>query len=515
MYKYVCNLYHFLIKACPERGKVVVYGRKQVYMKAAFLACSFAGITYIPVDSDSTPAARVESILRQTRPALILGDAVPTADLKAQAVESGNVVVTKARLFSIMNRTEYEEIDRIYMREEDIYYIIFTSGSTGEPKGVQVTYSNIDSCIQWLRRVMDPREEVILNQASFSFDLSVADLYLSLLEGSSHYILEPKKDRNFAELFSRLAQSHITMAVMTPSFADYLLLDRSFSQALLPEFRKILFCGERLSARTVRKLKDRFEGIDIVNSYGPTECTFAVTAAHVATEDAVEASDHISDQRSDQTSDQRSDRTSDQIADRTSDQIADSQNALLTVGVVKEDTQIFILGEQNDEILIVGKSVAAGYVDGSGENSFVSFHGKRAYRTGDRGYLRGQELFVTGRMDDQIKYKGYRIELADIENNLRQLDCVEEAAVAVERGRDDAVKRIYAFVVPGADPGSQNNDVTPDSERLKEDRIRIELLQRVPEYMCPQIRIVTQIPLTQNGKCDRARLLEMELGKEQ
>ena len=88
-----------------------------------------------------------------------------------------------------MSSDTYKEIHDIYLKPDDIYYIIFTSGSTGIPKGVKITYKNLNSCINWLKTITKIEKGVILNQANFSFDLSVADLYLSLISESEHFII--------------------------------------------------------------------------------------------------------------------------------------------------------------------------------------------------------------------------------------------------------------------------------------------------------------------------------------
>lgn len=171
LYKFVCNIYHFLLKENKEKRPVIVYGHKEIYMKATFIACSFAGMTYVPID-DSLPKERVEKIIKQINPLLIIGKNI-----------------SKEKIYEIMNKDNYREINDIYLKPDDIYYIIFTSGSTGVPKGVKITYRNLNSCITWLKDITKIKRGVVLNQANFSFDLSVADLYLSLISGSEHFII--------------------------------------------------------------------------------------------------------------------------------------------------------------------------------------------------------------------------------------------------------------------------------------------------------------------------------------
>lgn len=171
-YQFVCNLYDFLLKENTEKRPVVVYGHKEIYMKATFLACSFAGMAYVPID-ENMPEERVKQMIAQVHPKFIIGKNIP-----------------KQKVNEIMNQENFQEIEQIHLKPEDIDYIIFTSGTTGVPKGVKVTYQNLDSCIQWLKNITKIQKGVVLNQANFSFDLSVADLYLSLVSGSEHSIIQ-------------------------------------------------------------------------------------------------------------------------------------------------------------------------------------------------------------------------------------------------------------------------------------------------------------------------------------
>ena len=145
LYKYVCNIYEFLLTNNKDNKPVIVYGNKEVYMKASFLACSFAGITYVPI-SENMPQERVNKIIEQIQPNLIIGKNIK-----------------KNKIVEIMNNNNFKDINNIYLKPEDIYYIIFTSGSTGIPKGVYVTYDNVDSCVNWFKKITNIKKGVILN----------------------------------------------------------------------------------------------------------------------------------------------------------------------------------------------------------------------------------------------------------------------------------------------------------------------------------------------------------------
>ena len=437
LYRYVCNIYNYLIKNCKYQDKIIVYGHKEIYMIASFLACSFAGMTYIPIDV-SIPEERRSKIINQVQPQIIIDNSI-----------------TK-----IMDNKVYEEISDIYLQYNDIYYIIFTSGSTGEPKGVQITYSNLQSCMNWLIKICNVNNDIILNQANYSFDLSVADIYLPLLTRSKHYILERSTQRDFAVLFNELKNSKAGLAVMTPSFADLLMVDKSFNKELMPNLKKILFCGERLSEKTVSKLYSRFDNLQIINSYGPTECTFAITSTIV------------------------------------------KPNEEITIGTPKDDVNIYIVNDNLEilqdgeigEILIVGKSVGKGYLkEELNKNVFITFNNKKAYLTGDLGYIKNNQVYCIGRKDKQIKYKGYRIELLEIEKTLNNIDYVEKSVVIALK-QNDIVKRIIAYV-----------KINDNKHTIQDIKNYIE--NELPNYMIPTIKIVNEIPLTENGKVNEKVLL--------
>ena len=449
LYKFVCNINQFLITENKEKRPVVVYGHKEIYMKATFLACSFAGMTYVPID-ESMPEDRVEQIIEQIKPSIIIGKDI-----------------SKEKIYNIMNNNNYTEIEDIQLKPNDIYYIIFTSGSTGKPKGVKVTYQNLNSCINWLKDITKVEKEIILNQANFSFDLSVADLYLSLVSESEHFIINELSNFNLNEIFEQLKLSNANLIVATPSFIDLLLIDRKFGKELMPNLHTILFCGEKLQKSTVNKLYLRFDNdINIINSYGPTECTFAVTSIEI-NKDIAKKND-------------------------------------IPIGVPKNDVNIYIVDQnmnilkdgENGEILIVGESVSDGYVGNIANKSFFNYNGKRAYLTGDTGYLENGILYYKERKDKQIKFKGYRIELTDIEKNLQELKYIDRAVVIPNTNECNKVLSIIACVSLKC------------GEEITELQIKQDLQKKIPEYMCPQIKIIKEFPLNANGKCDEKRLLE-------
>lgn len=271
---------------------------------------------------------------------------------------------------------------------------------------------------------------------------------------------------DFNKAFKQLNLSKANLIVSTPSFIDLLLLDKSFGKELMPNLKTILFCGEKLLKSTINKLYSRFNDLQIINSYGPTECTFAVTSLYINKD------------------------------------LLNSDN--IPVGFPKDNVNIYIVDENRNnlqdgeigEILITGESVANGYLGNVINNPFIKYNGKKAYLTGDLGYLKNGMLYYKARKDKQIKFKGYRIELTDIEENLQELDYIDKAVVIKNANEHGKILNIISFV------------------KLKENisKTEFEIIQdlqkKIPEYMCPKIKIIKDFPLNANGKCDEKKLLE-------
>ncbi len=300
---------------------------------------------------------------------------------------------------------------------------------------------------------------MFLNQAPFSFDLSVMDLYSSLVTGGTLFSLTQELVAEPRLLFESLGSSGITVWVSTPSFARLCLMQPTFSQAMLPDVRKFWFCGETLAPEVAAELLRRFPGAEVWNTYGPTEATVATTSIQVT------------------------------------NSVLDRFNPL-PVGRAKPGSQLMIQDEaghllqpgSRGEIVIAGPNVSQGYINRPDltARAFVEHEGHRAYRTGDAGHWDGDLLFFDGRLDFQIKLHGYRIELGDIEANIHKLRDVQDAVVLPVM-REDHPEYLVAFTI------MRSTDLGTDFEFSQQ--LRGELGARLPDYMVPrQIRFRAGIP---------------------
>lgn len=435
-----------------DRSPVVVVGHKEPEMLLGFLGSVKAGHAYVPLDR-ALPSQRIERVVSTCGTRLVL-----TPESVRAVLRSGHA--------SARPPTGV-------LQGDDAYYVMFTSGSTGEPKGVVITLNNLTSFVDWMLKEQRfaVGAEVFLNQAPFSFDLSVMDTYLSLVTGGTLVSLSASQIGNLAMLYRALESSRATTWVSTPSFAQLCVAASTFDARMLPNLRRFLFCGETLPKALAAKLLDRFPDARVWNTYGPTETTVATTSVCI---------DHAVLQ----------------------------QCEVLPVGVPKPDCRIRIvrgngtepaIGERG-EIVISGPNVSPGYLNRPdlSRDRFFDFVGSPAYRTGDLGHFKRGMLFFDGRTDDQVKLHGFRIELGDVESNLCTLSGVHEAVV-VPLSRENRVVSLAAFVAVSRAEGESEFDTGV--------RLRKALAERVPRYMIPQVfRLVEQFPLTPNGKVDRAAL---------
>ena len=420
---------------------VIIYGNKNISVIISILACVIANRTYVPVGL-CTPLYRIKQIVEITNSSLVL--------------TYNNLILKGTDCFKLEKLKQYENCD-IQESKNDIVYMIFTSGSTGVPKGVPISKTNLNNFIDWisnLKPLCDYKDINVLNQASFSFDLSVADFYYSLCNGHTLIAFDNDIQKDYDEIFNLM--SEIDVAVMTPTFMKLCLLNKDFNEKKYPNFKCVYFCGEQLEVKTVKKLYEMFPNLKIINAYGPTEATSAVSGIIITKEMA-------------------------------------NTLQLLPVGEVnKFATEIEII---DDEIVLKGKSVFGGYL-GNCVGGYYSENNINCYRTGDVGFIKDGKLYCKGRKDSQVKYKGYRIELNDIEYNINLIDGVKECAVIAKYNNNLVVKTIKAFVVVDG--------------KYNEYYVRSELEKLIPVYMMPKtINIIEKLPINQNGKIDRKALCEL------
>ncbi len=423
---------------------VAIYGHKQASFFVAMVGALMLGAPFVPVDT-IYPPERLRRILEIVRAGAIF-------DAASASFERG-------------------EGPPSVLAEKGLAYVMFTSGSTGDPKGVQIGRESVGLLGDWMTTDFGLGEApVFMNQAPFSFDLSMYEVFATLAAGGTCVLNSREQIAAAATWMPRLAEQGITVWVSTPSFAHQQLANRDFSPANLPGLRTFLFCGEPLPAALAKKLRQRFPDAIILNTYGPTEATVATTWIDI--NDAVLA-------------------------------VHDP----LPIGYAKRDCEILV---QDGEICIVGDHVMRGYLNRQDLNEqklFTHTDGRRGFRTGDLGQMEaGGLLFCRGRMDDQIKLNGYRIELAEIDEALHGLPGVEGGACAVLRRPDGTAVRLIGFVAGATSSAREASFALPEPLA----GWKAQLAERLPPYMVPsELVACAALPMSNNHKIDRKKLIDI------
>src|ERR1019366_5931715 len=428
---------------------------------ATLLGIVIAGGAYVPIDP-GLPDARVQFVARVAGAALVVTDAATAPRLEAL----GLTPVTPACAFAPQVEGGFQGLDR----GDALAYVTFTSGSTGQPKGVAVTHAGVARTVCDVAYAAVGSSDVVLQYAQPSFDASTFEIWGALLNGACLAIAPV--DTTLDELGDFIETEGITAAWLSAGiFAE--LIDRR--PGALRGGRNTPGGGDVLSVEHVRALREAHRECRVVNGYGPTECT-TFSACHWVRE-VPAATESIPIGRP---------------IEHTRVELLDRDLRPVPRGAV-------------GEICIGGKGLARGYV-GRPELTAEKFvadprgDGERLYRTGDRGRWKSDgTLEFLGRGDRQVKLRGFRIELDEVELVLAAHPLARQVAVVAHSESDRrggaraSGKRLVAYVT---------SDHALDSGEL-----RAWSLERLPGYMVPSAFVqLARLPLGANGKIDRRAL---------
>ncbi|MBF0818987.1 D-alanine--poly(phosphoribitol) ligase subunit DltA [Streptococcus danieliae] len=450
----------------PAKSPVVVFGGQEYEMLATFVALTKSGHAYIPIDSHSA-LERISAILEVAEPSLIIGIADFPLEVAIPRLGFSEVKDTFAQ------KTAYDITHAV--KGDENYYIIFTSGTTGKPKGVQISHDNLLSFTNWMIRDKEfatPSLPQMLAQPPYSFDLSVMYWAPTLALGGTLFALPSSMAQDFKKLFATILELPIGIWTSTPSFADLAMLSEDFNAEQMPRITHFYFDGEELTVKTAQKLRERFPNARIINAYGPTEATVALSAVAVT------------------------------------DEMLQTLKRL-PIGYTKEDSPTFIIDENGNklpfgeqgEIIVTGPAVSKGYMNNPEKTAeaFFEFEGLPAYHTGDVGSMTEDGLLLYGgRMDFQIKFNGYRIELEDVSQNLNKSQYIKSAVAVPRYNKDHKVQNLLAYVILKEGVREQFERDIDITKAIKEDLETVMM-----SYMMPSKFLYREnLPLTPNGKID-------------
>jgi amino acid adenylation domain-containing protein len=443
-----------------RRGKRIgICLERSPEMVMAVLGVLKTGAAYVPLDP-TYPQARLRTML---------GDADPIVLVTTEKISAALPPYAAEPLFVEQPVDRIEEYEALNIASDDVAYVIYTSGSTGTPKGVQVTHGNISNHLAWRDSFfpMQPSDRC-LQTASLSFDDSVWEILEPLSAGADLVLTRPRFEYDSAYLVKLMVERKITVACFVPSLLRTIIEAPEIGQC--DSLRRLTTGGEGLSIPLQQRVRERLPHTAFYNGYGTTEATIASIYW-----------------RCEITPGQTTVPIGRPIAN-TQAYILDSSGELVPPGVL-------------GEICLGGVGVARGYLNKPEltakafvDDRYSGVPGAKLYRTGDVGRLRSDGVFeFAGRMDDQIKIRGIRVELGDIEAAL--LDHPGIASAAVVANDTPAGKRLIAYVVPrGSAP-------VPGAE------LRAFVRDRIPPALLPnRFETIAALPLTPNGKLDRRAL---------
>ena len=418
-----------------------------------------AGAAYVPLDP-SYPKNRLAMLLQDSGVSLVVTQPCVAAQLPQG---SWKAIVMDGRA-----QDRDAESARSPLRNTDaanLAYIIFTSGSTGRPKGVQITHANLLNLIRWHQRAfaVTPDDKATMH-ASPGFDAAVWEIWPYLAAGASVAVVDENIRTSPEGLRDWIVANRITISFLPTALAEAMIDLPWPSQTTL----RFLLTG----ADTMRRYPRAGLPFALVNNYGPTECTVVATSGIVSSEQRSAALPPIG---------------------RPIDNVQ--------VHLVDEYLQLVPDGTPG-ELVIGGAGVGRGYLNSPDltDQKFIADRfgdspDGRLYRTGDLARrLPDGELAFLGRVDEQVKVRGYRIEPGEITAVLERHPAVQSSFVTA-CSDDSGETRLIAYIVPAADA------------RLSANELRLFLAVHLPEFMVPSVFVsIASLPFTAHGKVDRAAL---------
>ena len=455
------SLAHELRKNGVRNNTIVgIMQERSFEMMIAILAVLKSGGGYIPIAPDY-PTERVQYMLEDSNANILL---VENNKIKT------NKKIINIKLNSKIYDSNKENLKNI-SNPEDLSYLIYTSGSTGTPKGVMLKQKNLtnfyNAMLENIEYLTEKEPIKIISITTLSFDIFIFETLISLTRGLTLYMTNENEQKITEQLENKIQINKIQAIQATPTVMKF-HLDNLKCEGNLKSLKYVMLAGEPLPKALVNQIKETIPGVKVYNGYGPSETTIFSTTRDVTNLEKI------------------------------------------TIGKPIANTQIYILNKNKKllpqgnigEMYIVGDGVGKGYMNKKEqtENSFIQnpfFENSIMYKTGDLGVFdENGEITCFGRVDNQIKIRGLRVELLEIEKQMLAIDNVLNAIVIKkEINGSDSLCAYYT-----------------ENGLVRENDIKIFLQKKLPQYMIPQYFVkLEKIPYTPNGKIDRKVLPEPEI----
>lgn len=441
---------------------VVIYMDRSYLSVCATLGILKSGAAFLPIDT-KTPIERIRQIINLSKAKIVLSNR--DIDFGIKGVNG----------LKILNYKKESLLCHRSIEPNNLAYVIFTSGSTGQPKGVMIEHEGMLNHIKEKIRILKMDcNSIVAHNASISFDISVWQIIAPLCVGGTIVVLSEDTVRNVRKFSTLLEDEKITIFEAVPTYLAILIDELKRCHRELKDLKYVISTGEELTSSLCRKWFEVSEHTILVNAYGPTETSDDIT--------------HFLLHKG-------------QVYNQ------------IPIGVPIENANFTVVNEQGEscqvgekgELLVSGICVGRGYINNKEETQKSFFYdsdtGEKAYRTGDIVSLGTDgNYYYFGRKDTQIKIRGNRVDLSEIENTLMNYTRIDLAAVLFQK----ELNLLNACVVSKVD--------------IDLDQLNSYLRELLPTYMIPSNIIkVDEIPVTINGKVDKQKLsitVEQSLNKE-
>ncbi len=464
-YSELNNRANYLANILRENGAatesiVAIIADRSIEMIVGILAILKSGSAYLPIDSEY-PEERKRFLLEDSGAEILLAQ----DEYMGRVNFEGKKISLSNKNIELDNTSNFKSLNN----SENAAYIIYTSGSTGEPKGVVVEHEAIINTLLWRREYYKfNQEDVVLQIPSFAFDSSVEDIFTPLISGSSIVMLNQENRLNLNYLKTVIEKNKITHFLIVPNLYKTFLSEIYDS---LKQVKSVTVAGDSITAGLVEEHFDKLPNVQLYNEYGPTENGVCTTVYKFVPEDK-----------------------------------------RVLIGKPIKNVTCYIIGKNGElnpigvpgELCVSGNGLARGYHNRPDltwkkfvENSFMP--NCRMYKTGDLArWLKDGNIEFIGRIDNQVKVRGFRIEPGEIENIILKFNGVKEAAVLAYSNESED-KYLCAYLVT-------DDNVTCSKAVFQED-LKEHIKGFLPEYMIPYYFVfMEELPLTSNGKLNRKAL---------
>jgi amino acid adenylation domain-containing protein len=464
----LCSAMCALLKAheVKKGDRVGIFTENNIYTYASLLGILSCGAGYVPLNQD-TPVERNTGLIADAGIKVLLYTEKEDKARELSLASGSACQPLNNRVTS--NQGRLAPVDQMH---GDLCYLLFTSGTTGKPKGVPIYYRNLATFLDMVLesgRYDFNRNDRFLQMFELTFDLSVFSFLVPLSVGASFYPI-PRRGITYLEVADRLETGEITVALMVPSVINY--LKPYFGEINLPQLRYSLFCGEALYHETLSGWSQCVPSAKIENLYGPTEATIFCLRYEW----------------------------------KRGESPHPHGKGIVPIGRPMEGMEAFKLNgtslDEEGELCLSGEQVTLGYWNNPLKTTEVfgtTKEGKTFYRTGDLCKIdqAGNFLYL-GRIDNQVKIDGHRVELEEIELHTRVF-CGDKQVIAAVNTSEAGFHFILLFI---------------ESEKDLKKGLEEHLRKHLPDYMIPtEIITVSLFPLNSNGKTDRKALVNEYLQK--